>query len=183
MTCLQCTHETRDNLRAASIAIYFEISLTLCFLFYWNSWQWWATMDWPWHVLAFCAPFPAAVWLGASAPSLPPRRSALLGVLAGAGGFVLHMLIYGSYQGQLLPPTWRLSLCTFVLAGALLCPSGYAIGCRFPDRQPDSGLGGASASNRGQARSRRQAPYLIYIQTMLGFLGPIIVAIIDRRRH
>src|SRR6202012_4995528 len=107
------------------------ISLNLTCLFYWISWQGWAATEWPWHLTTFCAPFPAAVWLGTSALCLPPRRSALLGFVAGAIGFLLHLLIYSSYKGQLLPPTWPLSLSAFVLAGALLGPSGYAIGCRL----------------------------------------------------
>jgi hypothetical protein len=180
----QSEQETRDGLRATCIAIYFVISLTLTFLFYWNSWQWWSPTqtDWVWHFLAFCAPFPAAVWLGANAPSLPPRQSALLGLLAGAGGFLLHLLTYGVYKGQLPPPNWPLSLCACVLGGALLCPSGYVIGSRFPSRRSDSEPDDVSAPRRGRARATSQSPNLIYIQTMLGFLGPIIVAFIDRNR-
>jgi hypothetical protein len=182
MTRPLCEQESSDGLRAACIAIYFIISLALCFLFYWNSWQWWASMDWPWHILCFCAPFPAAVWLGACAISLTPRRSAQLGLFAGASGFLLHLLIYGSYNHQLLPPTWPLSLCAFALAGAFLCPSGYAVARRFLAMQHHSEPDRAPASNRPHARAGLQSPYLIYVQTMLGFLGPIIVAIIDHNR-
>jgi hypothetical protein len=181
MTCPQYSQETRDGLRAICVAIFFIISLALCSLFYWNSWQWWASNDWPWHVLACCAPLFAAIWLGACEPTLQPRRCVLHGLFAGAGGFLLQLLICGSYKNQFLPPKWPLSLSAFVLAGAFLCPLGYFIGRRLLGRRLHSEPGVTLIAGHGHAHSRPHPPYWIYIQTALGFIGPIIVAVINHK--
>lgn len=174
--------QSNDGPQSACIAIYFLISLALSLLLYWTSWQGWVeTNDTYWRTLAYCAPFPAAVWLGACAIPLSSRQALMLGLLAGCGGFLLHLLIYAARIGDLISPTWTAVLGAFALGGLFLCPFGLAVGRRFLAKPALLEPQRASAPVHPHGHVQAQTSAMIYVQTALGFLGPIIVAMIDRR--
>lgn len=182
MTSPHCAQESNDGVQSACIAIYFLISFALSAVLYWTSWVVSTNWDFYWQILAYCAPLPAAVWLGACAASLSARWNATLGLIAGSGGFLLHLLVYSSHEGDVMPDNWVRVLCAFVAAGIFLSLSGHAAGRTFFAREAQPEVD-ESVSGHARKRPASRPPSLIYVQTVLGFLGPIIVAIIDLRNR
>jgi hypothetical protein len=168
------SHQADSNLNAVSIALFFVISLALSLISYRISWP--VSIDWPWQLLTFCAPFLAAIWLGAFAGSPSPRQASLFGFVAGVGGFLLHLLVYRAYRGTLTPPFWPLSLSAFVLGGTLLCPVGCELGNKMKRARAHRGSHRALAPVPPAPGGKHSSSLLL--KSLLGSLGPIIATII-----
>lgn len=167
-----------SSAEAIAVTIALALSLFLSFLFYWMSWQPLATHgDWLWQYLAIASPFMAALWLGSFSIRLPVVHYALIGSLAGVGGFAIELLVYNNNADQALPPRWPISLLIYPLSGVLLFLSGSTLGGRI--RHKRKYLGPLSALPPGLSTSPiERSQIILYVQIVLGFLGPIIVALI-----
>jgi hypothetical protein len=178
--------ETREI--APTIAL--ASSILLSGMFYWISWQDFAgnRFDWLWLSLAISSPFLAALCLGMSRLRIRFTSYALMGLIAGAAGGVQLLLIYalGAVQSavrynyptlSLYPPHSRLLFVTYLLSGILLFPSGGEFGrlMRYGNRSD-----GQSAENpeKNERRMKLLATLAPYVVALLGFLGPIFVAVI-----
>jgi hypothetical protein len=163
--------------QAIVITIFFAMSLSLSSLFYWISWQWWATNDKPWQILSLAAPFPASLWLGALSVRLPLKSSLLLGIFAGLGGFAFHLLIYCNLSSDLpVFPYWLLPLAAWLVAGVLLCASGRTLGEKTYSMRRSKGPNRIAEQQNTIGNVSTNSSLLPYVQLLLGFVGPIVAA-------
>jgi hypothetical protein len=179
--------ETREI--APTIAL--ASSIFLAGMFYWISWQDFAgnRFDWLWQFLAISSPFLAALGLGMSRLRIRFTSYALLGLIAGAAGGAQFLLIYalGAVQSAvrynyppplaLYPPHPKLLFAAYLLSGILLFPSGGELGrlMRYGNRSD-----GQSVENpEGNEQRMKLLELLVrFVVALLGFLSPIIVAVI-----
>jgi hypothetical protein len=139
-----------DTLFQAGIypALALVSSVLLAFFFTWMDWRPIAGshFDWLWQSMSIAAPFIPALGLGTILSGLRKPSCILFGLVAGAGGYVQMIVLYGmgkmkealaysaSHQGNYtiaLPSRWEWSLLFYVCLGALFALSGYLFGESF----------------------------------------------------
>jgi hypothetical protein len=171
--------------QAVAVTLFLVGSPALASLFYWMTFQWWATGDllfgtkwmtgeWFLGWIAVAAPFPASLWLGACSARLSARRYLLLGLTVGAAAFASHLFIYSAHMGNPLPDDWVSSLLCYLAAGALLCFAGAPLGAKIRFR----GLDRAPYRPTDQKATNLQgilgSPLFVVVQLLLALLGPIL---------
>jgi hypothetical protein len=156
---------------AIAVTIFFAGSISLSCLFYWMTWQWWASTDWPLGFVALASPFLASLWLGAFSVQHSAKFYLLLGLQAGAAAFALHLPIYGIYKNELVPDRWLTSLFAYLAAGTFLSLAGAILGEKIQYKERYKRREIANDGNDTKFEAILRSPLLLAV---LGIGGPVI---------
>lgn len=156
---------------AVPAAVIFSISLS--FLIYWLSWQWFVTKDeWLFYYLSGTTPFLSGLWLGVSSTRLHRSVYCITGFVAGLGGFAQQMMVYYAYEGG-WPHSWERSIILWSISGTLLLFAGGVLGERVRASHSIGTLGTIDS----ERTVHRIDPAIL--SAILGFLASVLATLVS----